>query len=252
LGKYEITRIRSAIAELAANGGAPMGFYTQFTDPAARETIVQYYQFLKRYDAVYHANRPHAEVLLLFPRRAVHQGHVAALETFRNVGKKLLNEHVLFDIKPDDLCDGQTLARYAAVLSTEATELPPDVQSRLSRFTAPAAVRVSASRPVTGDELTLHLVNYNRDEPPMRNGQPDSGGGIVGEKPIAVERVGVRLVLPSGVEVSHVEVISPEEPDPRRIRFDASDGVLEFEVPSFLVYAVTRIQLSRSLDLRKP
>ena len=28
LGKYEGTRIRSAIAELAANGGAPMGFYT--------------------------------------------------------------------------------------------------------------------------------------------------------------------------------------------------------------------------------
>lgn len=40
LGKYEITRIRAAIAELAANGGAPMGFYTRFTDPTARETIV--------------------------------------------------------------------------------------------------------------------------------------------------------------------------------------------------------------------
>ncbi|HEX8204337.1 MAG TPA: hypothetical protein VF590_27915, partial [Isosphaeraceae bacterium] len=36
LGKYEGTRIRSAIAELAATGGAPMGFYTRFTDPAAR------------------------------------------------------------------------------------------------------------------------------------------------------------------------------------------------------------------------
>jgi hypothetical protein len=248
LGKYEITRIRSAIAELAANGGAPMGFYTQFTDPAARETIVQYYQFLKRYDAVFHANRSHAEVLLLFPRRAVHQGNVAALETFRNVGKKLLDEHVLFDVKPDDSCDAETLARYAAVLSAEATELPPEVTARLSRFTAPAAVRVSASRPVTGNELTLHLVNYNRDEPPKRNGQPDSGGGIVGEKPIAVEGIAVRLVLPSGIGVSQVEVISPEEPDPRQIRFDATDGVLEFEVPSFLVYAVTRIQIGRSPD----
>jgi len=29
LGKYESTRIRAAIAELAANGGAPMGFYTR-------------------------------------------------------------------------------------------------------------------------------------------------------------------------------------------------------------------------------
>ncbi len=36
LGKYESVRIRAAIAELAANGGAPMGFYTAFEDPEAR------------------------------------------------------------------------------------------------------------------------------------------------------------------------------------------------------------------------
>ncbi len=252
LGKYEITRIRAAIAELAANGGAPMGFYTRFTDPAARETIVQYYQFLKRYDDVFHANRSHAEVLLMFPRRAVHEGNVAALETFRTVGKQLLDDHVLFDIKPDDSCDDQTRARYAAVLSTEATELPPDVQSRLSRFTAPATVRVSASRPATGDELTLHFVNYNRDEPPKRNGKPDSGSGIAGEKPIAVERVGIRLILPSGADVTQVEVVSPEQPELQPIKFEATDGVLQFEVPSFLVYAVTRIHLSGPLDAPIP
>ncbi|MEO8494456.1 MAG: hypothetical protein ABI614_05270 [Planctomycetota bacterium] len=250
LGKYESTRIRAAIAELAANGGAPMGFYTRFTDPAAREVIVQYYQFLKRYDALFHANQSHAEVLLMFPRSAVHQGNVAALETFRNVGKQLLDEHVLFDIKPDDLCDEATQARYAAVLST-TPEMPDDVRSRLSRFTAPAAVRVSASRPATGNELTLHLVNYNRDEPPKRNGQPDPGGGIEGEKPIAVERVGVRLVLPEGLEVSQVEVMMPEQPDPQQVPFAVMNGELTFEVPRFLVYAVTRIHYSGSLDFRK-
>ncbi len=68
LGKYEGTRIRSAIAELAANGGAAMGFYTTFTDPRVRREIVRYYQFLKRYDMIYRANFPHAEVALIFPR----------------------------------------------------------------------------------------------------------------------------------------------------------------------------------------
>lgn len=248
LGKYEITRIRSAIAELAANGGAPMGFYTRFTDPAARETIVQYYQFLKRHDAVFRANQAHAEVLLLFPRRAVHQGNVAAVETFRGIGKKLLDEHVLFDILPDDLADEESRARYQAVLSTEATELPQAVRARLSKFTAPAAVRVSASRPAKKKALALHFVNYNRDEPPKRNGRPDPGSGIDGEKPIAVEQVAVRLVLPKSAQVTEIDVVSPEQHDPQPIQFQTSDGVLEFEVPRFLVYAVARIRFDGALD----
>ncbi len=47
LGKYESTRIRPAIAELAANGGAPMGFYTNFKDADARRELARYYNFLQ-------------------------------------------------------------------------------------------------------------------------------------------------------------------------------------------------------------
>src|SRR5213596_4346347 len=61
LGKYESTRIRVSIAELAANGGAPMGFYTAFEDPEARREIVRYYSFLRRYESLYRANRPYSE-----------------------------------------------------------------------------------------------------------------------------------------------------------------------------------------------
>ena len=53
LGKYESVRIRVAIAELAANGGAPMGFYTAFKDPEARREIVRYYGFLRRHETLY-------------------------------------------------------------------------------------------------------------------------------------------------------------------------------------------------------
>src|SRR5262249_46265404 len=80
LGKYESTRIRVAIAELAANGGAPMGFYTRFKDNQARQEIVRYYRFIEKHDAIYRGNRSHAEVLLLYPRTKVHEGDVAAVD----------------------------------------------------------------------------------------------------------------------------------------------------------------------------
>src|SRR5688572_21674053 len=102
LGKYEGVRIRAAIAELAANGGAPMGFYTSFTDPEARREIARYYNFLRRNETLYRANRPHAEVLLLFPRSRVHEGDVTAVARFKELGKRLLDTHVLFDVLPDD------------------------------------------------------------------------------------------------------------------------------------------------------
>src|SRR5262245_30585929 len=77
LGKYESTRIRAAIAELAANGGAAMGFYTRFKDPEACREIVRYYRFLSAHDAVLRGSSSHAEVLLLYPRTKVHEGDVA-------------------------------------------------------------------------------------------------------------------------------------------------------------------------------
>ena len=118
LGKYESTRTRVAIAELAANGGAPMGFYTRFTDPEARQEIVRYYQFLKRYDAIYRANRPHAEMVLLFPRLKVAEGGmvaVDAVEHFRITGKRFLDRHMLFEILSDEPLHEARRARHRTV-----------------------------------------------------------------------------------------------------------------------------------------
>src|SRR5436305_8050427 len=98
LGKYEMTRIRVAVAELAANGGAPMGFYARFRDPEARRELVRYYGFLRENDALYRASRPHSEVVLLYPRSRVHEGDVGAVERFKRLGRRLLDRHVLFDV----------------------------------------------------------------------------------------------------------------------------------------------------------
>ncbi len=237
LGKYESTRTRVAIAELAANGGAPMGFYTRFKDPAARAEIVRYYRFLDKHDTIFRGNRAHAEVLLLYPRQRVHQGDVAAVEAFRQIGKQLLDQHVLFDVWPDDLLTPAARDAYRSVLDATAPVKLPD---GLSRFEAPNTVRISASRPKSGKEITLHFVNYNRQEP----AQPRSaGGGIKDEKPLAVKEVQVDLALPPGAKVAAVRCASPEAPELVQLKHVSANGRLRFTMPEFLVYGITRVEL---------
>jgi hypothetical protein len=239
LGKYESTRTRVAIAELAANGGAPMGFYTRFTDPLARKEIARYYNFLEKYDAVFHANRPHAEVVLLFPRRRVHEGDLASVDAFRKLGKSLLDRHVLFDVLPDELATPERVKRYRHVLEP-GRDADLGTQEGLSRFEAPPTVRVSASRPEKGQELTIHFVNYNRVEPMQKR---SAGTGIKDEKPLPVENVQADVILPKGVQAGAVSVVTPEAPEPVTLKSEMRDGRLHFTVPTFLVYAVVRIDL---------
>lgn len=245
LGKYESTRIRVAIAELAANGGAPMGFYTPFQDPLARREIARYYGFLRRYETLYRANRSHAEALLLFPRSQVHQGNLAAVERFKELGKHLLDAHVLFEVAPDDLNLNKRASRSAAMLdpsdsrltaSAAMAKLPPS----LSRFEAPVTVRVSASRPAKGDEIDLHFVNYNREEPAQRR---SPGGGIKDEKPVAAPALRAQFRLPGKARVLRMEFVTPENPDAVALDFEQSGGAVRFEAPSFLVYGVVRAHL---------
>ena len=245
LGKYESTRIRATIAELAANGGAPMGFYTRFTDPLARQEIARYYQFLKRHDELYRGSRPHAEVALLFPRRQVHAGNVLPVEKFKETGRNLLDTHLLFDVLPDDLATAERTSGYRHVLKADAqTDFPAEERAKLSKFEAPYTVRVSAGRPAKGNDLVLHYVNYNREEPPKgKDGKPSAGSGIRDEKPLAVKGVSADVVLPAGFRVTAVEVMSPEMPDPTAIEFQESGGRVRFTMPEFLVYGVARIRL---------
>ena len=245
LGKYEGTRIRAAIAELAANGGAPMGFYTTFTSPPTRREIVRYYQFLKRFDEIYRANRPHGEVALIFPRGQVHQGKVAAVKSFRKLGQALLDAHVLFDVWPDDQFPPALAASYARAVSVADS---PDSALRglpatLSRFNCPDTVRVSASRPAGKDnELDIHFVNYDRVELPSgADGKPNLGAGIEDEKPRAVRGAIADVVLFSGKTLRAIEFLTPEMTEVRALAVQVKDGRARIEVPEFLVYGVVRL-----------
>jgi hypothetical protein len=242
LGKYENVRIRAAIAELAANGGAPMGFYSSFQDPDARRENVRYYGFLRQYEKLYRANRPDGEVLLLFPRSRVHEGDVSCVVRFKELGKRLLDAHILFDVLPDDSAT-ESRARYEAIIDPSdmrltvnnvAEKLPPG----LSHFDAPATIRVSTSRPANGNEITLHLVNYNREEPADKKNR---GSGIKDEKPIAAPSSQADLKFDEKLHAAGVEFLTPESEQPRALEFEQVGSRLRFRAPEFLVYAVVRI-----------
>jgi len=247
LGKYESVRIRVSIAELAANGGAPMGFYTDFTDPEARKEIVRYYNFLRRNESLYRANLPKSEVLLLYPRLRVHEGDVAAVARFKQLGKRLLDAHVLFDVLPDDRAPRSARAHYARVIDPSdvkigSTNVLNYIPSGLSHFDAPTTVRVSVSRPAMGNEITLHLVNYDREEPADKKATVN---GIKNEKPIAAPPSEADLKLDPKVRVQRVEFLTPESEQGRQLKFEQDGKRLRVGIPGFLVYGVVRIQLSK-------
>ena len=233
-----------------------MGFYTRFTDPEARKEIARYYQFLQRQDSMLRGNRSHAEVVLLYPRKAVHEGDLKPVELFRLLGTQLLDEHVLFDVLPDDIAAEEQLADYRHIVRAEEFMTPKRraapmyVKENVSRFEADWTVRVSASRPSStteGEFLTVHFVNYNREEPPKgRDGKPSAGRGIVEEKPIPVSGIAANLILPPGRTVSQIEVSSPEHPEPLKVDFkiDATAQLrIRFTMPEFLVYGVANLKL---------
>jgi hypothetical protein len=250
LGKYEHTRIRVTIAELAANGGAPMGFYTRFTEKEARPEIVRYYQFLKRYDEIFRGNKSHADTALVIPRTQVAAGDVASIDLFRELGKRMLDQHALFDIVSDEPSHEAKRKAYPWTVSQfrDLDHLSSnEFQLQSSRFDAPVTVRVSASRPVKGDELDLHFVNYNRTEPPKnKDGTPSTGRGIMDEQPIESPEIKSNVLLPKGFKAAIIEAITPESPDPQPITFTQTDRRIQFTQPKFLVYSIARIKLAQS------
>lgn len=239
---YEGVKVRVSMAELAANGGSPMARYANFNDPESRRELVRFFRFMKQHDEVYHASTMAAEAVLLHPRGQLQQGRFTdALSAFHAVGDRLLDDHILFDVLPDDLATPDRLARYRRVFTISSRQsLDTENYDGLSRFAAPAAVRVSASKPAKDGAWDIHFVNYNRKEP----GEKEKKGLIADENPIAVSGVTGDLVPPPGFSITKVEWMTPESPDAQSLSIDTAGGRTRFSVPEFLVYGVARVHLA--------
>jgi hypothetical protein len=240
---YEHVKVRASMAELAANGGAPMTRHADFNNPESRRELVRFFAFMKRYDAIYHANRMAGEAVLLYPRSQLQQGRFTdALSAFHDVGNRLLNDHVLFDVIPDDIATPEKLKGYKRVFTiSSAYEMDQEAYNGLSRFEAPATVRVSANRPDQGDEIDIHFVNYARNEPDEKNRK----GFIADENPVSVSGIQADVVLPAGFRAAKGEMITPEAPDPESLSIEQQAGRVRFTVPEIRVYGVARIYLER-------
>ena len=238
---YESVKIRASIAELAANGGAPMGRYANFNDPASRRELVRYFHFMKQHDDVYHASSAAGECVLLHPRSQLHLGRFTdAYAAYNAVGGRLLDDHILFDVLPDDMATPDRLARYKRVFTVASMpEMAAETYDGLSRFEAPATVRVSASHPEQGGTWDIHFVNYNRKEPDEKH----KTGFIADENPIPVAGVKADLVSPAGYTIRKVEWMTPESPEAQELPLERSGNRVRFTAPEFLVYGLARVHL---------
>ena len=239
VSQWERVKIRAAMAALAANGGVIPGRLANFNDPQSRQELVRFFCFMKQYDDIYHASTAAGECVLLYPRRQVHEGRFTeAMSAFNAVGFKLLDDHVLFDVLPDDMATPDNLARYRRVFTISSLgEMRPEYYDSLSRFEAPSTVRVSASRPEKGNIWDIHFVNYNRKEPP----ENERTGLAADETPIPVSGVKADLVSPAGRSVRKIEWMTSESPESRELRIENAGNRVHFTTPGFLVYAVARV-----------
>jgi hypothetical protein len=173
----------------------------------------------------------------------VHEGDVAAIERFKEVGRKLLDEHVLFDVLPDDMVDAEARGRYEVTIDpTVEADVATLLPEGRSRFESPFSVRVSASRSADRDELVLHFVNYNREEPADKT---VAGAGIQDEKPIATAEFAADFKAPAGSQARRLEFLAPENDGPREVAFQVEGQRVRVSVPSFLVYGMLRVELAR-------
>ena len=239
VSQWERVKIRAAMAGLTANRGVIPGRIANFSDPHSRRDLVRFFRFMKQHDDIYHASKVAGECVLLYPRSQVHEGRFTeALSAFNAVGFKLLDDHVLFDVLPDDMARPDNLARYRRVFTISSLgEMRPEYYDSLSRFEAPSTVRVSASRPEKGNIWDIHFVNYNRKDPP----ENERTGLAADENPIPVSGVKADLVSPAGLSVRKIEWMTPESPESQELRIENAGNRVHFSAPGFLVYAVARV-----------
>jgi hypothetical protein len=277
LGKYEQTRTRATIAEGIANGGAGLGFYANFKNPAGREAMTTYFGFAAKHRELYVGAQPAAELLLLYPRSAVQRGDVEPVARFKAIGKQLAREGYTFDIVPDDIVTEAQIASRRAVVQTDpgssrreeapsrignpsqspltsaATRaggvhwltvpaVPVDDQVAMWRKELASVTRREGAPTVVASVLSqpkrriVHLVNYNREEPPKAR---TMGAGPHDEKPLAVENLTIRLALQPGERVKSIRLLSPDagvSTGPAGLAQRAGEAA--FTVPRMLIYTV--------------
>ncbi len=134
INKYDFYRPRVMMAEAAALGYATNAIATHWQTEEDRAVTERYFAFLRRHSGLYEATESHAEIALVFPRRALHAGDASPLEYVEAAGRGLVRKHLFFDMVPDDLLTEIDLTRYRAVLITSPEYLDKAVIQALKKY----------------------------------------------------------------------------------------------------------------------
>jgi len=268
MGKYESVRVRVALAEAAALGGAGTGLYHPFADPVGADVMSRYLNFIHDHPAIYGNVTPVAEVGLLMPRRNVLAGKPKAMDVFRRAGMALSKKQILFDVVLDQRLADKRLAKHAVLLIPEGASLskqqssivkrfadgagkqviPIDEQGvekltdklnnpRLSRINGPWTLRTSLYE--SERSRFLHLVNYNRDEVGAKGMR-----GPAAELPIAERNIEVTINTQHRIKtvVLHSpDFENPKDASPLEFKQDAK-GFVRLTVPVVEVYGVVEFR----------
>ncbi|MSQ96122.1 MAG: hypothetical protein EXR98_16430 [Gemmataceae bacterium] len=135
INKYDFYRPRVMMAEAAALGYATNAIATPWQHEEDRAVVLRYFRFLRQHEDLYLGTTPHAEIGLIFPRRAIHAGDASPLEYTEACGRALIRAHRLFDMIPDDLLAQTPLESYRALIVAAPEFLHKDERAALQKYT---------------------------------------------------------------------------------------------------------------------
>ena len=138
--KYDYHRWRLVTGESLALGGicfnAWKGGWSGGWDPETVKQKVAYYNFIRANQAYLNprGRESYAQVGMLYPRQALFAGDAKFFGAFRDVGRALLQGHVLFDAIIDQKMTPAELARRQAIIVVEPKYLTAEQQKMLQDF----------------------------------------------------------------------------------------------------------------------
>ncbi len=246
MGKYERIRLAVSMAEGYATGAMGMGRYMRFEDPAGFEILVRTTNFLHDHRDLFEGAVPFAEVALILPRQSAWEGNIEPFDRFRETGRQLCEDQVLFEVVADENVTAERLRRFSKVVLPQGAKLSEAQSKALVEFQPSQAKATTIDAPWTvratawsqRKRILLHLVNYDRDEGETKEERSSSPSN---ERPIPVESIAVDLQIPDGRSVSALKLHTPESGQSLELNFHSNSGRVAFTIPRIVVYGVVEI-----------
>lgn len=140
--KYDYFRWRVVTAESLAFGGVCFGSWeggwSGGSDREQPHHLRTYHQFIRDNDQYLNPRKreSYAEVAMLYPRQALFTGDAQFFAPFRDVGRALIEAHVLFDVIIDQKMTAIELAKRRVVIVTAPEHLTAAQASLLKTYAA--------------------------------------------------------------------------------------------------------------------